>query len=726
MSDASADRAERHVSPFSVAPLLDSPCNPGSLDMTALHSDIIVYTPYYAARTPERQAELDQCLQANLACDSVTRLVLLVDDGHEPPVSHPKLIVRHVPSRPTYRDWVELSRSLAIGQISILANSDIYFDDSLGRVRETLSESGRLLALTRFEKVGERLEPHANPSWSQDVWGVRGGIPLPAPLLKALEIPLGVPRCDNKVAYLFAVHGWTVHNPFAFVRTVHMHETQQRNYDKKADLTVVGCVAYVEPASALAQPSNLRFDVWTRNAHLVEEVKINKSLDVWLKKEASGSPSASAPTAVSCVPPWTNSPVPGTEVADLSILQRVLAERDCVFAAHARFRVHRFQGQLVAIDRFAPSRASWLGPDAFADGGSLPAEALLTAFVPPVAETPLIRVQDRPSDVGDCQFWQYPAATEQQALDNHRSIPRGANVDRQARVVHTYLGLPWATYIDKKRLPDEVPRRVGLSLRSMHSLAVQLGYTLRVHTVCQQIYWRRLVPTWLAMGVTDLHLSHAEKAIDPLREGGGLQVHSWPLFAPNIEVAARRDGLVIGRPVADKRYLASFIGAHMPHYRSDVRLRLRDAALAAGRDDLLVEVTNEWHFNKTVYVEQVQNRALQGHDHAAQRTATLRYNEVLADSIFSLCPEGAGPNTLRFWESLAAGAIPVVLAPSWTPPSPLPGQVDLRTCALFVADPPDTALFARLAAIPRDECTRMQRACIALYEQCRRRRAFGH
>ena len=38
------------------------------------------------------------------------------------------------------------------------------------------------------------------------------------------------------------------------------------------------------------------------------------------------------------------------------------------------------------------------------------------------------------------------------------------------------------------------------------------------------------------------------------------------------------------------------------------------------------------------------------------------YNKILLSSRYSLCPSGSGPNSIRFWESLACGSIPVLLA----------------------------------------------------------------
>jgi hypothetical protein len=291
--------------------------------------------------------------------------------------------------------------------------------------------------------------------------------------------------------------------------------------------------------------------------------------------------------------------------------------------------------------------------------------------------------------------------------------------------VHTYVGLPWATYIDKKALPEEALRELQTRLAGLHEFVQSMGWQLSVHTVCQQIHWRRLVPQFVACRITDLHLSHATTDIDPVREGWPLRVHSWPLIAPNVEDPSRRAGLVIGKPPGQRRYMASFIGAHMAHYRSDVRLRLAEAAATAKRADVLLEVSGLWHFNHVVYKEQVAGKALDSAERVSHDEATRRYNEVLSDSVFSICPEGAGPNTLRVWESLAVGAIPVILAPGWVPPAPAGGSVSLEECCLFVSHDEVPTLFERLAAVSPAERERMQAAALQAYQRTRLRRAFA-
>ena len=48
-------------------------------------------------------------------------------------------------------------------------------------------------------------------------------------------------------------------------------------------------------------------------------------------------------------------------------------------------------------------------------------------------------------------------------------------------------------------------------------------------------------------------------------------------------------------------------------------------------------------------------------DHG-HKIKTEFYNSILLDSRYILAPSGSGPNSIRFWEALGAGAIPVLLA----------------------------------------------------------------
>lgn len=717
---------------------------------------ICLFTPYFRARTEERQQELDECLQRNADCEEIDRIFLLVDDGHVPPVSSAKIEILPCSSRPTYRQWLELTAQQPPEAISILANTDIYFDETLGRLQHAFREPETFMALSRYDRVQGKLVPHEAPHWSQDTWAVRAGSPLLPSLMRLLEVPLGVPRCDNKVAYLFAIHGWKLVNPIQFVHSVHLHQTQQRNYDKKADLTVMGGVAYVHPGPRVDSRSAVEIDVWALGTSAIKSVAVNKSLDKWRAQgsEAGGTvdqapptwpvagtqqgkplhpasaaskaeAGAAAPVAPASLQGMAAAPAPRPPL-QLRPLVSAKPTGELVLEHSRRFRLYRAPRGWSLRDTLRPDWACELGPEArpLNPQGGISLEGL-AAFIEPTVDTYPVTVADRPAHAADVQFWQYPAATERQALGNHLALAGGGHIDTATGRLHTYVGLPWATYIDKKQYPPEVATWLKPRLAGMRALAQSAGLQLAVHTVCQQIHWRRFVENFRTLGITDLHLSHCEHQAQEEVAGAGLRLHSWPLIAVNVEDPSRREGLDFDRPVQQRRYLATFIGAHMKHYRTDVRLRLLQAAQAFGQADVVVDLGSEWHFNKIVYTEQVANKKIAATDLQAHDAATVRYNQVLSDSVFSLCPEGAGPNTLRIWESLAVGAIPVIMADTWQLPPARRGEPALADCSVVWPGSDLRGLFEMLAAIPLAQRERMSALARACYQAARQRTCFG-
>jgi hypothetical protein len=228
-----------------------------------------------------------------------------------------------------------------------------------------------------------------------------------------------------------------------------------------------------------------------------------------------------------------------------------------------------------------------------------------------------------------------------------------------------------------------------------------------------------MVPVWRRLGVTDLWLSHcppldAADCVAPLR------LHAWPLYAVNIEDPDRRSGLEVGKPSEDRAVLASFVGAHMPHYLSDVRLRLKVLANAPG---FVIDVTDEWHFENQVYRQQIAGVRPAGD--AGGDVAVERYNQLLSNSRFALCPAGAGANTLRLWEALAAGAVPVLLGPPpRLPDEGVAADIDWDRIVLRVPEEAIPDLPARLAAIPLVDVAQRQQRGMDAYQQLRELRCF--
>lgn len=352
------------------------------------------------------------------------------------------------------------------------------------------------------------------------------------------------------------------------------------------------------------------------------------------------------------------------------------------------------------IDILSP-RSAWVGRLERFDLETL--EGRLLAFsllVPPCVAHAPVKVGVRPKDSRDVQFWQYPAITELKAWEAHSQLNR--SVDSTTVPISTYLGLPWATYIDKAVGEDEILSVFKSRISGYRALASQWGLSwgtdVRLHTVCQHIYWERLVPVWQKLHVTDVHLSHCtEAAVSHLR-GCGIRAHSWPLSAANAVNEERRAGLSRDRSLLERKIFASFIGCYLSHYRSQVRLELEEEVKRSSGLNIVFQRTDAWHFEEIVYGYQVNGKHCSSEEASLERERTWRYNQVLSDSIFSLCPEGAGPNTIRLWESLAAGAIPVVIAEDWIPPK-LPPDIRWERAVVFVDRREIPGLIVRLKSL---------------------------
>jgi hypothetical protein len=59
----------------------------------------------------------------------------------------------------------------------------------------------------------------------------------------------------------------------------------------------------------------------------------------------------------------------------------------------------------------------------------------------------------------------------------------------------------------------------------------------------------------------------------------------------------------------------------------------------------LVKPTGKWFFS---------------HDEGAQRDLLITYKKILEDTKISICPRGTGPSTLRLFESMSVGSIPLI------------------------------------------------------------------
>mgnify|MGYP006279845067 CR=1 FL=1 len=185
---------------------------------------IRLLTTYYQETNSARRAEYDQCLQLNIDCPAIDEIVIF-NEGAGQVSTHKK--VRTVPTqkRPSYSQFFDyINRCTVACDINIVANTDIYFDASIG-VLDHLDLTCACLALSRWD-VGSGETRLFDRNDSQDCWIFRGRI-------KEVEagFNVGVPRCDNRIAYELEKAGYRVLNPSFSIRAYHLHSGVRAEYN---------------------------------------------------------------------------------------------------------------------------------------------------------------------------------------------------------------------------------------------------------------------------------------------------------------------------------------------------------------------------------------------------------------------------------------------------------------------------------------------------------------
>jgi hypothetical protein len=123
----------------------------------------------------------------------------------------------------------------------------------------------------------------------------------------------------------------------------------------------------------------------------------------------------------------------------------------------------------------------------------------------------------------------------------------------------------------------------------------------------------------------------------------------------------------------------------------------------------LVEQTGSWHYQKLVYGKPAERNS------KSLDYLDSEYKSLLRESKFSLCPSGSGPNSIRIWESMSFGSIPVILADTLV--LPILKNVDYTECFIFWKETEIDRLYDHLKSIDDDVVEKMSTKCIELFHR---------
>lgn len=198
-----------------------------------------LFIAWYDIKDPERLKEHVECLNKNIENSLIKNIYIIFEylqkgklsyykEKYSKILGHEKIKLafkfRKKSRTISYYNFIRLAnKSLAPGSIFIIANADIYFDDTLSKA-ESFNFDNTVFALTRYNVREEFKDMKGNKwvpkYWSQDSWFMK----TPFPENEDFRINLGWVACDNVIAYNLYQAGFNVLNPSKSINSWHLHK----------------------------------------------------------------------------------------------------------------------------------------------------------------------------------------------------------------------------------------------------------------------------------------------------------------------------------------------------------------------------------------------------------------------------------------------------------------------------------------------------------------------
>jgi hypothetical protein len=237
---------------------------------------MILLLALYHDAAPARMGELVEVLRRNVANEHLAEVHVFLEDRLDaraiPELAHAKVRLVAHGRRVTYRDLLGYANRALAGRRVIVANNDIYFDATLARL-DGYDLAGKMLCLSRWDVLPDGGIRIFDWSSSQDAWIFQPPLPdFPC------DWHLGLPGCENRLAYEANAAGLTLENPARSVRALHLHLSQVRHYRQRQ--RVHGNTLGVEPGflpgralwpviACMGRLDDVRdsFDTWSAQPH---------------------------------------------------------------------------------------------------------------------------------------------------------------------------------------------------------------------------------------------------------------------------------------------------------------------------------------------------------------------------------------------------------------------------------------------------------------------------
>jgi hypothetical protein len=193
-----------------------------------------------------------------------------------------------------------------------------------------------------------------------------------------------------------------------------------------------------------------------------------------------------------------------------------------------------------------------------------------------------------------------------------------------------YIAVPWTQILNSHWLqyPNWRPAEYYFKILSKEKITQQNNFT-----ICQHDSYMSLKLYYKHLNIT--------KVFSPL--------HDRANIIDGVEIIPISFTSSFNFEPVKKDIHVSFVGTYTSH---PIRERMKTRIYGDG-----IIYRDSYHIDTNMF--DVKNK---------KEKEETEYKDILQRSRFSLCPRGSSPSSVRFWESLHAGAIPVLISDNWCLP----------------------------------------------------------
>lgn len=205
-------------------------------------ASLVLITTLYNEPNARRAAEYVTCLRNNIAHPLISKIHVFYDTSRDRETQSKKILlflkskaskitITYTKGRSSFKDCFDLANERYSGKKTVVANADIYFDETL-RSLEKVSLDGKFFVLTRWNVLSDGQKELEFTGFlpgelSQDVWMFSSPI---RNIRGAHEVLLGTHYCETRILEKIIAAGLSVSNPCLTIRANHLHMSPVRSW----------------------------------------------------------------------------------------------------------------------------------------------------------------------------------------------------------------------------------------------------------------------------------------------------------------------------------------------------------------------------------------------------------------------------------------------------------------------------------------------------------------